>query len=97
MYCDDSGFKKSEENVHKQSDSSAGEVMESPKKHEKDKELSGATPKDEPNMEDDSPIMGVLTSKVEAVNPQAIETSESTIKKAILERADHIRANSEYV
>lgn len=97
MYCDDGGSKKSEENVCKSSDSTAKEVMKSPKKHEKDEDLRGPTSKNEENVEEDSPIMGLLTSTVETDGPQGIEINKSKIKVAILERADHIRANSEYV
>lgn len=94
LYCDGGGSKNSEENVCKNSDSTAKEMTESPKKHEKDEDLRGPTSKNEENMEEDSPIMGLLTSKVETDGPQGIDINESTIKKAIWERADHIRANS---
>lgn len=44
---------------------------------------------------EDSPIMGVLTAK-SVVGTQS-SLSESSIKQAILERADHLQANSESV
>ncbi|XP_047944513.1 DNA ligase 1-like [Salvia hispanica] len=44
---------------------------------------------------EDSPIMGVLTAK-SVVGTQS-SLSESSIKQAILERADHLQANSETI
>lgn len=96
MYCDDGGPKKSEENVCKSSDPTAKEVMESPTKHDKDEDMRGPTSKNEENVEEDSPIMGLLTPTSQTDGPQGIEINKSKIKVAIWERADHIRANSEY-
>lgn len=80
----------------KEVNSSVGEVTEGPKKHEMEHDLGGLSPKDEAKMQEDSPIMGVLTTKTELASGQAIEISESMIKKAIWERADHIKSQSKY-
>lgn len=65
-----------------------------PKQLEANNDSKKASTGNEETMED-SPIMGVLTPKSEVGTQSSL--SESTIKKAILERADHIQANSEYV
>lgn len=84
---EDTNSKKSEGNV--------GEVNSTV---EKNKDLSGVSHKDDVKVEDDSPIMGVLTTKSETIgSSQGIEISESMIKKAIEERAAYIRSQSEYV
>ncbi|XP_075485905.1 uncharacterized protein LOC142525478 isoform X3 [Primulina tabacum] len=66
-----------------------------PKQPETKKESTKSTPDDKEMMED-SPILGVLSSKSES-GAQAFSLSESTIKKAIWERADHFLANSETI
>ncbi|XP_073306402.1 uncharacterized protein [Primulina huaijiensis] len=66
-----------------------------PKQPEIKKESTKSTPDDKEMMED-SPILGVLSSKSES-GAQAFSLSESTIKKAIWERADHFLANSETI
>lgn len=71
------------------------EVLESPKKQVIKKDIKESA-LDEAEM-DDSPIMGVMSSKSESVNAQGVKTSESSIKKAIWERAAHFRANSESI
>ncbi|KAJ8551202.1 hypothetical protein K7X08_000572 [Anisodus acutangulus] len=68
-------------------------VLESPKKQVIKKEETAV---DEAEM-DDSPIMGVMSSKSESVDAQGVKASESSIKKAIWERAAHFRANSESI
>ncbi|KZV26682.1 hypothetical protein F511_34726 [Dorcoceras hygrometricum] len=66
-----------------------------PKQPERKKESTKSTPDDKEMMED-SPILGVLSPKSEA-GAQTSSLSESTIKKAIWERADHFLANSESI
>lgn len=64
------------------------------KQHESNNEGNKSSTGDEEMMED-SPILGVLTPESEAGAQGPL--SESRIEKAILERADHFIANSEYV
>ncbi|XP_059280438.1 uncharacterized protein LOC132034179 isoform X2 [Lycium ferocissimum] len=71
------------------------EVLESPKKQVIEKDIKEPA-LDEAEM-DDSPIMGVMSSKSESVDAQGVKASESSIKKAIWERAAHFRANSESI
>lgn len=88
---DDYETKNSDSHAEKEVNSSVGEVTKSPEKEE----LGRTSPSDEAKKEEDSPIMGVLTPKTEMVNSQGIEISESMLKKAIWERADYIRSQSE--
>lgn len=95
--ADDGGVPKdSQENLEKDTSSTKQEkeVLESPQKQVIKKDIK------EPALDaemDDSPIMGVMSSKSEQVDAQGVKTSESSIKEAIWERAAHIRTNSEYV
>lgn len=89
--------KDSQENLEKDASSTKQEkeVLESPKKQVIKKDIK------EPELGeaamDDSPIMGVMSSKSESVDAQGVKASESSIKKAIWERAAHFRANSESI
>ncbi|KAF3646327.1 hypothetical protein FXO37_20513 [Capsicum annuum] len=96
--ADDDGVSKdSQENLEKDTSSTKQEkeVLESPKKQVIKKEIKELA-FDDAEM-DGSPIMGVMSSKSESVDAQGLKASESSIKKAIWERAAHFRANSEYV
>lgn len=96
--ADDDGVPKdSQENLEKDASSikQEKEVLESPKKQVIKNDIKEPS-LDEAEM-DDSPIMGVMSSKSESVDPQGVKASEGSIKKAIWERAAHFRANSEYV
>ncbi|KAK4352719.1 hypothetical protein RND71_028237 [Anisodus tanguticus] len=95
--ADDDGVPKdSQENLEIDASSTKQEkeVLESPKKEVMKKDIK--EPLDEAEM-DDSPIMGVMSSKSESVDAQGVKASESSIKKAIWERAAHFRANSESI
>ncbi|KAJ8541708.1 hypothetical protein K7X08_002524 [Anisodus acutangulus] len=95
--ADDDGVPKdSQENLEIDASSTKQEkeVLESLKKEVMKKDIK--EPLDEAEM-DDSPIMGVMSSKSESVDAQGVKASESSIKKAIWERADHFRANSESI
>ncbi|KAK6144994.1 hypothetical protein DH2020_021814 [Rehmannia glutinosa] len=92
--ADDSKSRTSTENVDKDVNSSKEATM-SPKQHETKNDSKKPSTGDEEIMED-SPIMGVLTPKSE-VGTQGSSLSESSIKKAIWERADHFQANSENI
>lgn len=94
---DDGVSKDSQENLEKDASSTKQEkeVLESPKKQVIKKEIKELA-FDDAEM-DGSPIMGVMSSKSESVDAQGLKASESSIKKAIWERAAHFRANSEYV
>lgn len=89
--------KDSQENLEKDTSltKQEKEVLESPKKQVIKKDIKEPA-LDQAEM-DDSPIMGVMSSKSESVDAQSLKVSESSIKKAIWERADHFRDNSEYV
>lgn len=95
--ADDGGVPKdSQENLEKDTSSTKQEkeVLESPQKQVIKKDIK------EPALDaemDDSPIMGVMSSKSEQVDAQGVKTSESSIKEAIWERAAHIRTNSESI
>ncbi|CAN4119618.1 unnamed protein product [Withania somnifera] len=89
--------KDSQENLERDASSTkqGKEVLESPhkqviKKDIKEPELGEAAM-------NDSPIMGVMSSKSESVDAQDVLASESSIKKAIWERAAHFRANSDSI
>ncbi|KAK6144972.1 hypothetical protein DH2020_021792 [Rehmannia glutinosa] len=92
--ADDSKSRTLTENVDKDVNSSKEATM-SPKQHETKNDSKKPSTGDEEIMED-SPIMGVLTPKSE-VGTQGSSLSESSIKKAIWERADHFQANSENI
>lgn len=97
--ADDDGVPKdSQEKLEKDASSAKQEIeaAESPRKEAIKKDTKEIALEDEAEM-DDSPIMGVMSSKSESVDAQGVKPSESTIKKAIWERAAHFRANSEYV
>ncbi|WMV54150.1 hypothetical protein MTR67_047535 [Solanum verrucosum] len=89
--------KDSQENLEKDASltKQEKEVLESPKKQVIKKDIKEPA-LDEAEM-DDSPIMGVMSSKSESVDAPSVKASESSIKKAIWERAAHFRDNSEYV
>ncbi|KAM3306154.1 putative protein DDB isoform X1 [Capsicum chacoense] len=96
--ADDDGVSKdSQENLEKDTSSTTQEkeVLESPKKQVIKKEIKELA-FDDAEM-DGSPIMGVMSSKSESVDAQGLKASESSIKKAIWERAAHFRANSESI
>ncbi|PHU19582.1 hypothetical protein BC332_10733 [Capsicum chinense] len=96
--ADDDGVSKdSQENLEKEVSSTKQEkeVLESPKKQVIKKEIKELA-FDDAEM-DGSPIMGVMSSKSESVDAQGLKASESSIKKAIWERAAHFRANSESI
>ncbi|XP_047267782.1 uncharacterized protein DDB_G0283697 isoform X2 [Capsicum annuum] len=94
---DDGVSKDSQENLEKDASSTKQEkeVLESPKKQVIKKEIKELA-FDDAEM-DGSPIMGVMSSKSESVDAQGLKASESSIKKAIWERAAHFRANSESI
>lgn len=97
--ADDDGVPKdSQEKLEKDASSAKQEIeaAESPKKQVIKKDTKETALEDETEM-DDSPIMGVMSSKSESVDAQGVKPSESTIKKAIWERAAHFRANSESI
>ncbi|XP_015056538.1 protein starmaker-like [Solanum pennellii] len=89
--------KDSQENLEKDASltEQEKEVLESPKKQVIKKDIKEPA-LDQAEM-DDSPIMGVMSSKSESVDAQSLKVSESSIKKAIWERADHFRDNSESI
>lgn len=89
--ADDDNSKKVVENVEKDAHLNEIEVRESPKEHETKKASNG----DEETLED-SPVMGLLDSKSEVDNQGSV-ISENRIKKAIWDRADHFKSNSEYL
>lgn len=93
--ADDVNSNPTTENVDKDLQLSKEKEKASPKQEEAKSDPKKASTGNEETMED-SPIMGVLTPKP-AVGTQGSSLSESTIEKAIWERADHIQANSEYV
>ncbi|PHT49828.1 hypothetical protein CQW23_09575 [Capsicum baccatum] len=96
--ADDDGVSKdSQENLEKDTSSTKQEkeVLESPKKQVIKKEIKELA-FDDAEM-DGSPIMGVMSSKSESVDAQGLKASESSIKKAIWERAAYFRANSESI
>ncbi|CAH9134574.1 unnamed protein product [Cuscuta epithymum] len=66
----------------------------SPEEHKAKKVVKGSGAEDEKKL-DDSPILGVMDSKSISVDAQDAKTSESSLRKAILERAAHFRANAE--
>ncbi|KAG5575564.1 hypothetical protein H5410_055698, partial [Solanum commersonii] len=94
---DDGVPKDSQENLEKDASltKQEKEVLESPKKQVIKKDIKEPA-LDEAEM-DDSPIMGVMSSKSESVDAQGVKASESSIKKAIWERAAHFRDNSESI
>lgn len=92
---DDVNSNPTTENVDKDLQLSKEEEKASPKQEEAKSDPKKASTGNEETMED-SPIMGVLTPKP-AVGTQGSSLSESTIEKAIWERADHIQANSENI
>ncbi|KAH0713914.1 hypothetical protein KY289_009873 [Solanum tuberosum] len=95
--ADDGDPKDSQENLEKDASltKQEKEVLESPKKQVIKKDIKEPA-LDEAEM-DDSPIMGVMSSKSESVDAQSVKASESSIKKAIWERAAHFRDNSESI
>ncbi|CAI9767418.1 unnamed protein product [Fraxinus pennsylvanica] len=92
--ADDDNSKRTVENVEKDAHLNENEVRESPKvqKTKKDPKASNG---DEETLKD-SPVMGLLDSKSEVDNQGSV-ISESRIKKAIWDRADHFTANSEKI
>lgn len=88
---------KPESDVDKDNNFSDKEAVLLPQQPETKKESTKSTSDDKEMMEDlDSPILGVLSPKSES-GAQASSLSESTIKKAIWERANHFLANSETI
>lgn len=93
---DNNNTKDSKESVKKETCLTDCEVEKSPEEHNAKKDVKDSSAEDEKKL-DDSPIMGVMESKPRLVDAQDAKASESSIKKAIWERAAHIRANAEYV
>ncbi|CAI9114625.1 OLC1v1015389C3 [Oldenlandia corymbosa var. corymbosa] len=72
------------------------EVAENVNSPVKDKDSGAVNFVSESKLEEDSPIKGILSTNTENVSStQAAEITESTIKKAIQERAEYIRSQSE--
>lgn len=86
---------KPESDVDKDNHFSDKEAVLLPQQPETKKESTKSTSDDKELMED-SPILGVLSPKSES-GAQTSSLSESTIKKAIWERANHFLANSETI
>ncbi|KAH6801602.1 hypothetical protein C2S51_033048 [Perilla frutescens var. frutescens] len=93
--ADDGNSNPTTENVDEDEQLSKEEENILPKQEGAKSDQKKASTGNEETMED-SPIMGVLTPK-SAVGTQGFSLSEPSIKKAILERADHIQANSEKI
>ncbi|XP_057974023.1 uncharacterized protein LOC131161964 isoform X1 [Malania oleifera] len=101
---DENASNISEETVQKELSSGRGEAGESPEGAKLKKVVKEPSSEGEEKMED-SPVMGLLTgqkkTKSETEEAKAtknkVALSESTIKKAILKRASHIRENSEKI
>ncbi|KAL1559543.1 DNA ligase 1-like [Salvia divinorum] len=81
-------------NMDKDEQSSMDEEKALPKQQDAKSDPKKSSPGNDETMED-SPIMGVLTTK-SVVGTQS-SLSESSIKQAILERADHLQANSDNI
>ncbi|KAL2539695.1 Histone chaperone domain CHZ [Abeliophyllum distichum] len=93
--ADDDNSKRTVENMEKDAHLSEKDVRESPKEHKTEKDPKEASNGDVETLED-SPVMGLLNSKSEVDNQSSV-ISESRIKKAIWDRADHFMANSEKI
>lgn len=92
----DSQQDKSGGNRGKATDTS--DSKEKPGSRSKSKDTAenmGPCIKDERQGDEDSPRLGLLTSKDDPVNAEGSEIRESAIKKAILDQAHHFRANAE--
>lgn len=92
---DDCKSKTATEDVNQDANGSKEEANILHEQHETKANIKEASSGNEEMMED-SPIKGVQTPKSEVGNPVPC-LSESRIEEAILERADHFRANSQYV
>lgn len=93
--ADDGNSNPTTENVDEDEQLRKEEEKVLPKQEEAKSDQKKVSTGNEETMED-SPIMGVLTPK-SAGGTQESSLSKSTIKKAILERADHIQANSDKI
>ncbi|CAA2983441.1 Hypothetical predicted protein [Olea europaea subsp. europaea] len=95
--ADDDNSKRTVENVEKDAHLNEKEVREFPKvqKTKKDPKASNGDDSDEGTLKD-FPVMGLLDSKSEVDNQGSV-ISESRIKKAIWDRADHFKSNSEKI
>ncbi|KAG9142646.1 hypothetical protein Leryth_023066 [Lithospermum erythrorhizon] len=71
----------------------SGTKVEMPKIDDARKGLSEIATEDDPKMED-SPVMGLMTTKSDLVDTG---TTEQKIRKAVWDRASHIRDNSETI
>lgn len=91
---EDSGPKDSGECLEKDTSLSKGEGETSPEEHKTKKTLKGSGAEDENKM-DECPILGATDSKSTLADVQDAKASESSIKRAILERAAYFRANTE--
>ncbi|CAI9773877.1 unnamed protein product [Fraxinus pennsylvanica] len=93
--AEDDNSKRTVENMEKDAHLNEIEDGESPKEHKTKKDPKEASNGDEETLED-SPVMGLLGIKSEVDNQGSV-ISESRIKKAIWDRADHFMANSENI
>ncbi|XP_051116458.1 uncharacterized protein LOC127241449 [Andrographis paniculata] len=87
--------KTDSENVEKDMHLNKEEAATSPKQHETKPNMKKSSSGDEETMED-SPILGVLTPKSET-DGKGSSVTESSVKKAIWDRADHFLSNSENI
>lgn len=91
---EDSAPKDSGEGLEKDTPQTKDKVEKSSEEYKTKKNVKGSGVGDEKKLED-SPVMGLMDSIATSADAQDAKASESSIKKAILERAAYFRDNAE--